>query len=196
MRTRHALKRGLSLLFGAALLAGSGPCPGCVDDDCGDPNAAWCEAGVAFTCFEPNENGAYALSREDCAALNLTCVTGVVAFNGREGRTSAWCLDAIPCSAEANYACVTGPIIDGGITEPELRRCVAVEETEWYQREAILRLTTPGLERVLTPTGDLCAPCEADCDCAEDQICEADGCVPGARDAPRCCPGSQETPCP
>lgn len=192
MHTRLNLKRWLAFIFLLILVAGSGPCPNCYDDECSDPSAAWCEGQVASVCSMPNDNGAYALSREDCAFDGLVCVMGVESSHGEAGRRVAGCLDIQPCETLGAYEC-------GEATEDALApllRCVAVDDA-WLQAHELMSIEEPaGLERVLTSTGLPCLPCASSCICPQGSRCEEGFCLVGElEDALICCEGDRGSRC-
>lgn len=111
----------LRLVLGGGLLIvllGSGPCPGCYDDECSPKGETWCQDGVAFFCAEPNDNGAYALLREDCAAIGQTCRVVDETEEGPGPRAicvggcpdGGACGDAAPCEGDQ---CVSDAGQDG-----------------------------------------------------------------------------------
>ena len=84
------------LVIGGAIMLGvlgSGPCPGCYNDECSPKGETGCRDNVAFYCAEPNEDGAYALQEEDCTATGSVCV--VLDDDGEGAGPRATCVDEV-----------------------------------------------------------------------------------------------------
>lgn len=99
--------RGIGWLGLGILVLGSGPCPACYDDACSPRGETYCRDGVAFYCAEPNENGAYALLEDDCAADGRVCVVrdgvdgeGPRAVCAPRCDDAGVCVDAGACSGD------------------------------------------------------------------------------------------------
>lgn len=152
--------------WGAVVVAtlGSGPCPGCYDDEC-SKGETYCHDGVAYYCDEPNENGAYVLLSDDCASRGEACV--VVPDEEAADDERAVCLAACvdDCGCEADLACVDGACQPGS-------------------RDAELCCGEGDAGPVAVPCP---VPCDDDCGCGPTEVCTQGTCQPGMRPAELCC---------